>query len=102
MTTRITVKTESYNQRRFGKPWIARVTFDAAGKAEYTWGEWIGDHRTGSEGLLVINADEGDIIARGQKDFRQPKYSVHRFYQVRDGKLVKLASKVEAYKLAAA
>jgi len=100
MTTQITIKTESYNQRRYGKPWIARVTFDAAGKAEFSWGEWIGDRRTGSEGLLVISASEGDIIARGQKDFRQPKNSSPSYYQVRNGELVKLASKAEAYELA--
>lgn len=102
MTTQITINTGSYNQRRYSKPWIARVTFDAAGKAEFAWGEWIGDHRTGSEGTLVIEASEGDIIARGQKDFRQPKNSAPRYYQVRNGELAELAGKAEAYKLATA
>jgi len=95
---KLEIATQSYNQRRFSKPWIARVTFDASGKAEFQWGEWVGDHRNGSDGLLIIEAGEGDIIARGQKDFRQPRNSAPDYYQVRDGQLVALSGKAEAYK----
>lgn len=100
MTTKIELKTGSYNQRRYGKPWIARVNFSHNPKGDFEWGNWIGNHNTGSEGLLIIEANEGDIVAHGQKDFRNPKYTEVNYCQVRNGKLVTLASKVEAYKLA--
>jgi hypothetical protein len=102
MATKITVKTSSYNQRRYGKPWIATVDFSQTPKGEYKWGDWVGDHNSGSDGLLVIEADEGDIIARGQKDFRQPKNNVPAYYQVRNGERIKLTGKAEAYQLATA
>ena len=102
MTTRIEVKTNSYNTRRYSKPWIAIVDFTIDPRGEFRWGTWIGDHSSGSDGLLLIEAEEGDIVARGQKDFRQPKNSTPTYYQVRDGKLEPVASRAEAYKLATA
>ncbi len=102
MTTKIEIKTVSYNQRRYSKPWIATVDFSQNPKGEYRWGDWVGDHSNGSAGLLVINADEGDIIAQGQKDFRQPRNSAPTYYQVREGQLVELPNKAEAYQLAVA
>lgn len=100
MSTQIKVKTGSYNQRRYGKPWIARVDFSATPKGDFQWGDWVGDHRNGSDGLLLIAADDGDIVAIGQKDFRNSKNSAPEWYQVRDGKLHSLTGKAEAYKLA--
>jgi hypothetical protein len=97
---KITLDTSSYNERRFGKPWIAIVTFDKDVKGTFTWGDWVGDHHNGSDGTLVIDADEGDIIAIGQKDFRKPANSALEWYQVRNGELVRLTNKAEAYKLA--
>ena len=94
---KIEINTNSYNQRRYSRPWIATVKFDAAGKAEFGWGNWIGDHANGSAGLLTIDAEDGDIIARGQKDFRKPGNSTPEYGQIVDGKIVWLNSKVEAY-----
>jgi len=102
MTTRIEIKTEPYNQRRYGKPWIAIVDFSINPRGDFKWGLWVGDHLDGSEGLLIVDANEGDIIARGQKDFRKPQNSTPLYYQVRNGELVELASRAEAYKLATA
>jgi hypothetical protein len=102
MTTKITIKTSSYNQRRYSKPWVAIVNFSQNPKGDFQWGSWVGDHNSGSEGLLVIEASEGDIIARGHKDFRQPKNSAPTYYQVRNGELFELTSKAEAYQLAMA
>lgn len=99
MTTKIEIKTGSYNQRRYSKPWIAKVNFAQNPKGDYKFGDWVGDHSCGSKGLLIIMADEGDIIAEGQKDFRQPKNNTPIYYRVSDGKLVELANKAEAYKV---
>lgn len=97
---KIEIKTTSYNQKRYSKPWIAVVDFSKNPKGDYNWGNWVGDHSNGSDGLLVIEANEGDIIAKGQKDFRQPKNSTPTYYQVRNGELVELTGKAEAYQVA--
>jgi len=99
---KIEIKTTSYNQLRYSKPWIAVVDFSQTPKGDYKWGDWVGDHKKGSAGLLVIDANDGDIIAQGQKDFRQPKNSAPIYYQVRNGELVELSGKAEAYQLAMA
>lgn len=100
MSKKFEIKTGSYNSRRYGKPWVARVDFTNNPKGGFQWGTWVGDGRVGSEGLLLIDADEGDIIAEGQRDFRNPRNSAPIYYQVRGGELVKLSGKAEAYKLA--
>ena len=99
-------ETDSYNDRRYGKPWIARVDFSANPQGEFTWGTWIGD--PGDAGLLEIEAEIGDIVARGQKDFRKPKNSAPDWYQVIDtpenpqtervGYLVSLGGRADALK----
>uniref|UniRef100_A0A6M3JS90 Uncharacterized protein n=1 Tax=viral metagenome TaxID=1070528 RepID=A0A6M3JS90_9ZZZZ len=95
---KITIETKSYNQRRFGRPWIASVDFSTA-KGEFSFGEWTGDHYNGGEGVLSIDAAPGYIIARGQKDNRQPKNSAPDFFVVRvDGTLSELGDKGAAYK----
>ena len=102
MSTRIEIKTGSYNQRRYSKPWIAIIDFSIDPKGDFKWGTWIGDHNSGSEGLLVIDTAEGDIIAQGQKDFRQPRNSTPIYYHVHDGQLIPVTSRAEAYKLSQA
>lgn len=63
----------SYNQRRYGTPWVARfdVTtgrpdFDGARVGGYTGGYNTGDAGT----LYVIDPQPGDVYAYGQKDYR--------------------------------
>ena len=95
----ITTNTSSYNQRRMGKPWIAKVDFNASAKGEFIWGDWTGDQYNGGAGVLSINADSGDIIATGQKDNRQPKNSAPDFFVVREnGSIDSLGDKGAAYK----
>lgn len=94
----ITINTKSYNQRRMGKPWIARVNFTTP-KGDFIWGDWVGDHYNGGEGVLSIDANPGDIIATGQKDNRQPKNSAPEFYVVNQvGDLESIGDKGDAYK----
>lgn len=94
-TTKIEINTGSYNDRRYGKPWIAKVTFDDNGKAAFEWGTWVG--RPGYSGTLVIHAAEGEIVAKGQKDNRNSRGTECDYYQVQGGQLVAM-SKAEAYK----
>lgn len=91
----LTITTTSYNQRRYGRPWIARVDF--SGNAEsFDFGRSIGQH--GEPHTLEINVNPGDIVARGQKDHRQPRNSAPDWFVVNsDGTLTPLASKSAAY-----
>ena len=95
----ITKETSSYNQRRMGRPWIAKIDFNNNSKGDFAWGNWTGDHYNGGKGVLSINANHNDIIAIGQKDHRQPRNSSPDFYVVTaTGKLDNLGDKGAAYK----
>ena len=91
---RISIETDQYNERRYGKPWIARVFFDKTSKAIFSFGNWVG--AVGYDGILEIDVEEGDIVARGQKDFRKPRNSAPSYYIVDKGELVS-TSKKDAY-----
>jgi hypothetical protein len=95
----VEIKTNTYNERRMGRPWIANVNFKDNPKGDFQWGQWIGS--PGSSGLLVIDADAGDILSKGQKDHRKPRYSVVEYGVVNpDGTINWDIDKVEAYQLA--
>jgi hypothetical protein len=94
----ITIETKSYNKRRMGQPWIAKVDFGTA-KGDFAWGNWTGDYYNGGAGVLSIDANPGDIIATGQKDNRQPRNSAPEFFVVTGaGNLASLGDKGAAYK----
>lgn len=96
---KIIKETDSYNARRYGRPWIARVVFSQSAKGEFVWGDWTGDHYNGGEGILSIEANLGDIIAIGQKDHRNSKRSAPDFYVVMAaGELEEIGDKGAAYK----
>lgn len=95
----ITIETNCYNQRRYGKPWVARVDFTQSTKGDFSWGDWTGDHYNGGAGVLTISVNPGDIVAEGQKDTRQPRKSAPDFSVVgADGDLEYLGDKGAAYK----
>lgn len=70
----IRIPTEAYNERRHGKPWIARVVFTGDSRPDMDWGECVGGVR-GAEGELRIKVDPGAVIRWGQKDHRRPDRS---------------------------
>jgi len=95
----IIIATSSYNQRRMGRPWIAKVDFAVNPHGDFVLGDWAGDHYNGGEGVLKIDAVPGDIIATGQKDNRKSKISAPEFFAVTvAGDLDKLGDKGAAYK----
>lgn len=97
----ITKTTSSYNDRRYGKPWIARVDFSKNPQGEFVWGAWIG--QPGEAGELSIQAEPGDVVSRGQKDFRNPKKSAPEWYVVDSmGNLDYHESKIAAVRAARA
>lgn len=64
----ILIDTPSYNERRYGRPYICKIV-----DGQRSWGRWTG--RPGEEGELSIDADAGDLIAKGQKDNRKGGHS---------------------------
>lgn len=94
MSFKIEIETSSYNEKRYSKPWIAKVTF-LNDKPQYQFGNYVG--QPGYSGLLVIEAKEGDIVARGQKDNRRNNTDNDWYIVDAEGKLQK-TDRVEAYK----
>jgi hypothetical protein len=95
---KIQIETNYYNQRRYGKPWIAIVDFSDDGTANFNWGNWVGEN--GQDGILIIDVSPGDIVARGQKDHYKPRNSAPAWYRIDSaGNLMLVDSKKEAYKL---
>lgn len=88
------IRTGSYNERRYGRPWIAKVNFNTTSQGNFQFGEWVG--QPGDSGLLILEVETGDIVARGQKDLRKPRNSAPEWYQLTSEGLVK-CTKSEAY-----
>ena len=93
------VNTGSSNHRRYGKPWIAKVSLDDSGQPAFAFGQFIGDPDNGGE--LAVDVAVGDVVAKGQRDHRSAaRKSVTAFFVVHglseDG-LVQV-SKIEAVK----
>lgn len=93
---RIEIETDSYNERRYGKPYIAVMDL-LDRKADPRWGAWIG--QPGTEGLLEIEAAPGDIVMQGQKDLRKPRNSAPSYALVRVDGSLEWGTKVAIYKL---
>lgn len=92
---KITRNTGSYNSRRYGRPWIAKIDLQG-NNLVFNFGSWVGD--PGDEGVLVLDGiSAGDFYARGQKDFRKPQNSAPDYYQVDDEGRETGATKAEIY-----
>lgn len=82
---RITQYFGSYNQRRYGRPWICKITaWPVGGKAEVEWGLYLGDDGGGD---VEIEANPGDIVRTGQKDNRGNNTDASWYIVVEDGSL---------------
>ena len=66
--TNYTRRTTSYNERRYGKPWMGIPQGKMLTK-DYTFVTW--DGTAGSEGIFEFQAEPGQIVAYGQKDIRK-------------------------------
>jgi hypothetical protein len=61
-----------YDRQSFSRPWIAKVgEWSIPNRPNLTWGECL-ETFPGSQGLLEIEADPGDVIRWGQKDYQGP------------------------------
>ena len=93
---KITIDTNSYNVRRYGKPWIAKITL-VGNDLKFRFGTWIGDH--GSEGVLILeDMEPGDFFAQGGKDFRKPRNSAPDYYELNVEGVGTKTTKANVYK----
>jgi hypothetical protein len=67
-----TIKTSPYNERRYGKPWLARVKTSLTKDFEFI--DWQGQQ--GQAGEFVFEALPGEMVAEGQKDHRKGRGGV--------------------------
>ena len=64
--------TSAYNERRYGKPWMA-ITTDSLTR-DFRFVDW--DGRPGGVGEFRFECAPGAILARGQKDLRKNRGGV--------------------------
>lgn len=69
---RYTETTPSYNERRYGKPWMAIVTTSMT--KDFSFINW--DGRPGMTGEFCFEAPVGTLLAYGQKDIRKGRGGV--------------------------
>ncbi|MHA1874709.1 MAG: hypothetical protein ACTSVB_11405 [Candidatus Heimdallarchaeaceae archaeon] len=95
---RISIEYSDYNRRRYSRPWIAKVVSWQPGKyPQVEWGEYYGDD---SGGECVIEAESGDIIRTGRKDYRRSDKSYSAWFIVEEsGELteINMAKAAEYY-----
>ncbi len=91
----------SYNARRYGRPWAARITaFNGAPTLEFIAGAYNGNDDGGE---IVVTGEIGEVVKIGQKDYRGNNTD-NDFYVIAnsDGagpKLKYIESPIEARKL---
>jgi hypothetical protein len=75
---RFTKAFTAYNDRRYSKPWIARIaTWKVGQRPELVWGNYLGNSMGGE---CEIACQAGDLLRYGQKDNRgnstQAQYAI--------------------------
>jgi len=88
----VTYEVGSYNPRRYGKPWIAKITeWKIGGKPVHAFG-------ASSTYTAEVDAEPGDVVRYGQKDLRKA-YGGERCFGIvqADGSIVE-CSESEAKK----
>lgn len=66
--------TDSYNEKRYGAPWLGLVTDHL--REGFTFVDWQGDKWKGTKGEFVFDAQPGTVYAYGQKDHRKGRGGV--------------------------
>lgn len=88
----------SFNQRRYGNPWVAIVGKDAKIDFSRNVGGYTGSYGKGEEGeLYITDPIEGEVYAYGQKDYRGNNGG-YEYIQYIDGEFVEIkkANLIEA------
>lgn len=81
--------TPSYNDRRYGLPWLAFLT-DSLNRG-FKFIDWTG--RPGDQGRFEFDAEPGSLLASGQKDERKGRGGVGGYwFASTTGELVQIES----------
>lgn len=88
----LVIKTESYNEKRYSKPYLAEIGENGQVK---TWFDWIGT--TGYEGEFRIPFQNG-VLMKGKKDYRSPKQTPLYLVVRNEEIILETYSKIEAIK----
>lgn len=91
-----TEATTSYNERRYGKPWMAITAADSLTK-NFTFLDW--DGRPGCAGEFNFDVPIGTILAYGQKDLRKNRGGVDGYQLAMPDGTLPIISDTEAQKL---
>lgn len=79
---------ESFNEHRYGNPWVAKV--NSEGKIDFSVriGGYTGGYGKGEAGqLYVTSPEENAVYAFGQKDYRGHK-SGYEYVQYKKGEFI--------------
>lgn len=91
---KIKINRGSYNERRFGRPWIGKIMgWSNPRRPDIEWGNYFGSELGG---VLEIEADPGDILRTGQRDHRTPSKTRSEWGLVEDDGFVRDISEDEA------
>ena len=67
---------ESFNQRRYGNPWVAKLGADGKPDFANKIGGYTGRYNAGEAGdLYITTPEDGAVYIYGQKDYRNEKYT---------------------------
>jgi hypothetical protein len=91
------IETNAYDPAVYGKPWLAKVTFEKP-SGNFQWGDFAG--ASGEPGVIVLpDVNPGDVVARGQKEWENSHNSAPTFYRVtEDGELEKFETRAAAWR----
>lgn len=79
---------ESFNERRYGNPWVAKVNSEGKINFSVRIGGYTGGYGKGEAGqLYVTNPEENAIYAFGQKDYRG-RNSEYEYAQYKNGEFI--------------
>lgn len=73
----------SYNERRYSRPWAALVTYETpTAKPSYDFTNSTYDGKHGDAGDAIVGCAPYDIVAFGQRDNRKPSGTENNMYIV--------------------
>lgn len=91
---RVAISFDSYNPRRYSRPWIARiVAWHVGEKPELKFGHYCGDDNGGEAEIIAY---PGDIVRYGQRDGRRADKSLNEWGVVEDDYSVRDIKQTEA------
>lgn len=96
-TVTVSIPVQSYNARRYGKPWVAHITeFSGRPTLDFVSQAFNGNDQGGE---LILQAEVGEVFKAGQKDLRGNNTENNFLVARPDGTADKLDDPVEARKL---